>query len=126
MTSNTLRNKALTHRELHPEKSPLSQLVLELCPTYSNHHIRQNQIIRTRVNGYLSLNREYTVAEYLTTVTDPKLRKSLSRYGISEHRLAVEKARQTDLAPKRRLELSCTSYIPEHQEHTLPTYYTAM
>jgi hypothetical protein len=26
---------------------------------------------------YLALNREYTVAKYLTTVTDPNLRKAL-------------------------------------------------
>ena len=29
------------------------------------------------------LNREYTVAEYLTTMTDPKLRKSLFMYRLS-------------------------------------------
>ena len=34
----------------------------------------------TELECYLTLNREYTVAEYLTTVTDPNLRKAcLSR-----------------------------------------------
>ena len=44
--SNMFHNRALAHRELHPEKSPLSQLVLGFCPQHNNHHIRQNQIIR--------------------------------------------------------------------------------
>ena len=66
-----------------PEKSPLSRLVLGLCPTHNNHHHGPNQIIRkqkdkylapstknqSKLQCYVSLNREYTVAEYLTTVT---------------------------------------------------------
>ena len=89
--SNTLHNKALTHSELHPLKCPFSQLVLGLCPTHNNLHIRQNQMIRkqkekylahwkestknqSKLACYLSLNRDYTVAEYLTTVNDPKQR----------------------------------------------------
>ena len=32
----------------------------------------------SNLEHYLALNREYTVAEYLTTVTDTKLRKSLT------------------------------------------------
>jgi hypothetical protein len=42
----------------------------------------------------LSLNREYTVAEYLTTATDPKWRKSLTMYRLNEHCLAIEKGRR--------------------------------
>ena len=44
----------------------------------------------------------YTFAEYLTIVTDPKIRKSLTRYRLSEHSLAIEKGchRQTWLYHK--------------------------
>jgi hypothetical protein len=53
----------------------------------------------------LALNREYTVAEYLTTVTDPKWRKSLTMYRLSEHSFAIEKGRrrQTWLSSEDRL-----------------------
>ena len=57
--SNTLDNKALTHRELHPEKCP--QLVLGLCPTHNNLHIRQNQMIRKQKEKYLAHRKESTI-----------------------------------------------------------------
>ena len=46
---------------------------------------------------YLALNREYRLAEYLSTVKDPKLRKALTRYRISDHSFAIRegKGRQT-------------------------------
>ena len=52
---------------------------------------------QSKLECYLALNREYTVAEYLTTVTDPNLRKALTMYRLSEHSLAIEKGhhRQT-------------------------------
>ena len=76
------------------EKSPLSKLVLGLCsqthPTepLDSNTIKLNQIRRkqkenhltqwkeltkkqSKLECYLALNREYTLAEYLTTVTDP-------------------------------------------------------
>ena len=43
----------------------------------------------SKLECYLALNREYTVAEYLTTVTDPNLRKALTMYRLSEHSLAI-------------------------------------
>ena len=33
---------------------------------------------QSKLECYLALNREYTAAEYLTTVTDPNLRKALT------------------------------------------------
>ena len=51
------------------------------------------------------LIREYTVAEYLTTVIDPNLKKALTMYRFSEHCLAIEKGRrrQTWLSREDRL-----------------------
>jgi hypothetical protein len=85
------------------EKSPLSKLVLGLCsqtqtdPTepQDSNTIRPNQIMRkqkdnhlthwkeltkklSKLECYLALKRYFTVAEYLTTVTDPNLRKALT------------------------------------------------
>ena len=42
---------------------------------------------------YVALHRENTVAEYLTTVTDPNLRKVLTMYRLSEHSLSIERGR---------------------------------
>ena len=53
---------------------------------------RERERERERKNGseYISVllhpNREHTVAEYLTTVTtDPKRRRSMPRYSLTEH-----------------------------------------
>jgi len=43
----------------------------------------------------LTLKREYTMANYLSTIKCPKLRKMLTTYRLSEHSLAIE----TELAP---------------------------
>ena len=132
--SNTLHNKALTHREVHPEKCLLSLLVLGICPTHNNQHIRQNQIIgkqkekylahwkestkkQSKLACYLSLNRACAVSEYLTSVTYPKLRKPLTRYRLTEQSLAIEKGHQRQiwlqrehrLCPQTNWKLSCTS-----------------
>ena len=48
---------------------------------------------QSKLECYLALNREYTVAEYLTTVTYPNLRKTMTMYRLSEHRRAIEKGR---------------------------------
>ena len=56
----------------------------------------------SKLECYLTLNREYTVAEYLTTVTDPKLRTALSMYRHSEK----GRRRQTRLSRGDRL--TCT------------------
>ena len=57
--------------------------------TYWNDITRSNHKLET----YLTLNRQYTVAEYPTTVTDKNLRKTLTMYRLSGHSLAVEKGR---------------------------------
>ncbi len=54
---------------------------------------------------YLSLKREYSMAEYLFTVSDKKLRSTLTRYRLSGHKLMIEtgRHRQTWLPPEQRL-----------------------
>jgi uncharacterized phage-associated protein len=102
-------HKALTYRENNLQKGPLRQLVLGLCsqtqtdPTEPQDYntIRPNQIMRvkhkntaSKLKCYLALNRDYTVAECLTSVTDPELRKSLTSYRLSEHANLDLKRRQ--------------------------------
>ena len=73
----------------------------------------------SKLECYLALNREYTVAETLTTVTDPNLRK-VTTYILSEHSLAIEKSRRRQIwlskesgyvhtAHKMRWKLRCIS-----------------
>ena len=50
---------------------------------------------------YLVLNRQYSVADYLTTVTDTKHRTTLTKSRLSEHSLAIETGRyKTSRLPK--------------------------
>ena len=56
-------------------------------------HFKDLTIELSKLECYLTLNREYNVAEYLTTVTDTMLRKYLTMYRLSEHSLAIERGR---------------------------------
>uniref|UniRef100_A0A671U6T8 ribonuclease H n=1 Tax=Sparus aurata TaxID=8175 RepID=A0A671U6T8_SPAAU len=125
----TYHHKALTCQELKPEKSPLSQLVLRFCPDnptrpgqprdHNTKPIRPNQIInqqkeiyiaywkettkrQSKLKCYLTLKRNFTLANDLSTVTDAKLRKALTMYRLSEHSLAVEKGRHRQSCCQRR------------------------
>ena len=76
---------------------------------------------QSKLECYLALHREYTAAEYLTTVTDPKLRKALTMYRLSEHSLAIEKGRrrQTWLSREERLCAHCPQNEVETELHFL-------
>ena len=69
----------------------------------------------------MALNREYTEAEYLTTVTDPNLRKALTMYRLSEHSLAIEKGRRRQiwLSREDRLCAHCPQNEVETELHFL-------
>ena len=124
---------------------PLSQLALELSPqtqveprerrrtglnkimkqqkeSYLTHWTEATQK-QSKLECYRALNREYTVAEYLSTVRDPKQRKILTRYRLSEHSLAIEKGRhrQTCLPREERLCTHCTQKEVETEVHFLTT-----
>ena len=75
---------------------------------------------QSQLECYLALHREYTAAEYLTTVTDPKLRKALTMYRLSEH-IAIEKGRrrQTWLSREDRLCAHCPQNEVETELHFL-------
>ena len=109
---NSYHYKALHLQEEKIERSPLSQLVLRLTSSNSTRPqdrptIWTNQIIAKEKENYINywtstaktqskhkcysdLNRQYTLAEYLTTVTDEKLRETLTMYRLSDHSLAME------------------------------------
>ena len=100
--------------------------------------IRPNQVINTEKQNYLSywtettknqnklqcylaLNRKYTLADYLSTVTNTKHRKTLTRYRLSNHSLAIEKGRhrQTWLPREERLCTKCNQDTIETELHFL-------
>ncbi len=58
-----------------------------------------------KIETYVALNRDYTVAAYMTSVSVPKLRKTLTKYRQSKHNLAVNVGwhRQTWLPREERL-----------------------
>ena len=141
---NSYHYKALHCQEENIERSPLNQLVLRLTssnrtrPQDSPHTIWPNQIIakakenyinywtcttqtQNKLQCYLALNRQYTVANYLTAVTDPKLRKTLTMYRLSDHSLAVEtgRHRQTWLPREERLCQLCPQRQVETEQHFL-------
>ncbi len=119
----SLHLKALQTQELNPEKSPLSQLVLRLTnrtnstntnqsqtSTASHLNIKINQIIKQSKNTYLenwdqetktksklqfyrTLKSNYELEDYLQSVRDTKQRRILTKYRLSEHRLAIETGR---------------------------------
>ena len=124
------------------ERSPLSKLDLRLTSSNSTRPqdrptIWTNQIIakekenyinywtsttktHSKHQCYLALNRQYRLAEYLTTVTDGKLRKTLSMYRISDHSRALEtgRHRQTWLPREDRLCRLCP-----HRQVKCETYF---
>ena len=72
-------------------------------------------------NGNISLNRQYNLAAYLTTVSGTKLRRTLTKYRVSEHNLAVEVGwhRQTWLPRKERFCSYCDQGTVETELHFL-------
>ena len=76
---------------------------------------------QNKLQCYLDLNREYTVSSYLSTVTDEKLRKTLTMYRLSDHKLAIEtgRHRQTWLPREDRLCQLCPQREVETEQHFL-------
>ncbi|MGH0192630.1 UNVERIFIED_CONTAM: hypothetical protein FKN15_020198 [Acipenser sinensis] len=100
--------------------------------------IRVNQIIKLTKNCYLkhwdtetksqnkldcyqALKRDYTLAEYRSTVRDTKQRQILTKYRLSDHSLAIEKGRhrQTWLPKEERLCGHCETGEVETEMHFL-------
>ena len=146
----TLHYKALSTQELNPEKSPLCQLVLRLTAppqTYSDQSlpntdlktpIRVNQIMtkcketylehwtdktksQSRLDCYLALKTKYTFAKYLSTVRDRNQRQILTKYRLSDHKLAIEKGRlkKTWKPKENRLCDHCSADEVETEMHFL-------
>ncbi len=137
--------KALQCQEMSKESKPFLQLIQSFSPDASltstdalNHNIRTNQITaqikqsyithwqtqtqqQSKMQCYLSLKREYSMAEYLFTVSDKKLRSTLTRYRLSGHKLMIEtgRHRQTWLPPEQRLCSHCDLNQMETELHFL-------
>ncbi len=105
--------KALKHQELNFKESPLislteisqpqdSHMLSTIQPTQVHHPLDKHH---HKLECYSALNREYTMASYRSTVTDVKLKKTLTMYRLSEHSLAIETGwrRQTWLSRVERI-----------------------
>ncbi|KAE8277523.1 hypothetical protein D5F01_LYC24519 [Larimichthys crocea] len=126
--------KAPQCQEESKEGSPLSQLVHRISANSSGHQdrpytIRLHQIrtkekdnyinywtsatkTQSKLQCYSALNRRYCMADYLSCVTDPRLRKTLAMYRLSSHSLAIETGRhRQDLLPR--------------EDQTVPTAHNA-
>ncbi len=112
--------KALQYQEMSKESKPFLQLIQSFSPDASltstdalNHNIRTNQITaqikqsyithwqtrqQSKMQCYLSLKREYSMAEYLFTVSDKKLRSTLTRYRLSGQADDRDGQTQTNMA----------------------------
>ncbi|KAI4882773.1 hypothetical protein NFI96_009365, partial [Prochilodus magdalenae] len=147
----SLHYRALASQELNTESSPLSQLVLKLSDLKPNditnskhpHHtltqkIKTSQIIthqkhnytnywtqttqhQHKLQVYSALNRDYTLAPYLTTIRDQTLRRVMTRYRLSEHSLAIEtgRRRQNWVPREARLCSHCELSVVETELHFL-------
>ena len=74
---------------------------------------------QNKVETYVALNRQNTVATYLTTLFDTKLRRTLTKYRLREHNLAVEvgRHRKTWLPRDERLCSYCDQGTVETELH---------
>ncbi len=137
--------KALQYQEMSKESKPFPQLIQSFSPDASltstdalNHNIRINHIIaqikqsyinhwqtqtqqQSKIHCYLSLKRMYSMVEYLYTVSDNKLRSTLTRYRLSRHKLMIEtgRHRQTWRPPKQILCSHCDRNQMETELHFL-------
>ena len=82
---------------------------------------REEDMAHSKVRIEGQLGQRETVAIYLTVVTDQNLRKTLTKYRLSEHSLAIEKGRhrKTWLPVEERLCNYCTTAEPETELHFL-------
>ncbi len=66
-------------------------------------------------------NRDYTTAEYLSTVKDCKLKRQMTRYRLSNHTLTIEtdRYRENWLPKESRICPHCTHGKVETEQHSL-------
>ncbi len=97
-----------------------NQITAQIKQSYITHWQTQTQQ-QSKMQCYLSLKREYSMAEYLFTVSDKKLRSTLTRYRLSGHKLMIEtgRHRQTWLPPEQRLCSHCDLNQMETELHFL-------
>ena len=70
----------------------MNQIIAQCKDTYLEHWKEETKG-QSRLECYLTLKRDYKLAEYLSTVRDRKQRQMLTKYRLSDHHLAIEKGR---------------------------------
>lgn len=134
--------EALWCQEQSLQRSALSQLMLKLQPDQHS-TIRPNQIIQLQKQNYitywkhatksqkkmelyLDLKKDYKPAEYLSCVKDPKLRKTLTKYRLSDHCLAVERGRHRQRWQPREQRVCSLCSQRESWRQRNTSYYTVI
>ncbi len=76
---------------------------------------------QSRLQCYLKLNREYSLADYLVSVRNITHRHLLTKYRLSDHQLAIERGRhkKTWFPKEERICNECRSGSVETEEHFL-------
>ncbi len=114
----------LTNRALNitnPEKpGRIKEMMNEEKETYIQHWKEQTKD-QSRLQCYLKLNREYSLADYLVSVRNRTHRHLLTKYRLSDHQLAIERGRhkKTWLPKEERICNECRSGSVETEEHFL-------
>ena len=67
-------------------------IITQRKETYQDHWKEETKS-QSRLECYLALNRDYELAEYLSTVRDLKQRQILTRYRLSDHKLTIQTGR---------------------------------
>ena len=116
----TPNNNPPQDSDIIPQQIRPNQIMNQQKQKYENYWIETTKT-QSKLNCYLALKRQYTVAEYLSMVTDNKVRKTLTMYRLSEHSLAMEKGRhgQTWLPIEDRLCSHCGQGVVETELHFL-------
>lgn len=79
-----------THSDLSHTKTAFQHQIINQCKETYLEHWKEETKSQSRLYCYLALNRDYELADYLSTVSDRKQRQILTRYRLSNHKLAVK------------------------------------
>ena len=71
-----------------PNTMTVEQIITQCKVTYLEHWKEETKS-KSRLECYLALKTDYELAEYLSTVRERKQRQILTRYMLSDHKLAI-------------------------------------
>jgi hypothetical protein len=73
----------------------------------------------SKLRTFRSFKHSHKLADYLTTITNPKTRSELSRFRLSSHKLMIEVGRHTNIELGQRVCPKCDTQAVEDEKHFL-------